>query len=89
MEEYRDDSVSYASCHNHLRKLDSITSDLMMSVYCDCGRIVVLDRSEMRVKLDLGKDLQCMECRNARISEEIDAMNRHFDRIPETDGCLF
>ena len=60
----------------------------MMSVYCECGRIVVLDRAEMRLRLGLGKELECSTCRNARISREIDAMNDHFNGIEEPDGLL-
>ena len=85
---YAEDSVSHASGNGNTRTLDAITSSSMMSVYCNCGRIVVQDRSEMRLKLELGKELQCMTCRNARISEEIDAMNRHFEGVPEDDGCI-
>lgn len=84
---YAEDSVSHASERVNTRTLDAITSSAMMSVYCNCGRIVVQDRSEMRLKLELGKELQCMTCRNARISEEIDALNRHFEEVPEEDGC--
>jgi hypothetical protein len=46
-----------------------------MCVYCACGRIVGLDRSEMQLKLALGKELQCTVCRNERISREIDYFN--------------
>ncbi len=58
--------------------LDRIRIDGMMNVYCECGRIVWLDRSEMGLKLSIGKKLECTHCRNRRISEEIDSMNRHF-----------
>ena len=56
-----------------------------MSVYCECGRIVILDRAEMKIRLSLGKELECMSCRNARISREIDALNDHFNGIDEVD----
>ncbi|MDO5862548.1 MAG: hypothetical protein Q4Q58_07150 [Thermoplasmata archaeon] len=60
----------------------------MMSVYCSCGRIVVLDRNEMRLRLRLGKELECTSCRNQRISMEIDAMDNHYNGIEEADGLL-
>lgn len=86
-EEYN--SVSYASQKGYLRTLDTMAEASMMSVYCPCGRIVVLDRSEMRVRLGLGKELECTSCRNQRISQEIDAMNDHFNGIEESDEVLF
>ena len=61
---------------------------MMMSVYCSCGRIVILDRADMKRKLSLGKELECMTCRNARISNEIDALNNNFEGVPEEDSCM-
>jgi hypothetical protein len=58
--------------------LDSVPAGSMMNVYCNCGRIVWLDRSSMILKLSMGKSLECMQCRNRRISEEIDSVDRHF-----------
>jgi hypothetical protein len=58
---------------------------MTMSVYCRCGKIVVLDRSEMMLKLKLDKELECMECRNIRIDREIDEMNNHYLGISEED----
>lgn len=82
------DSESYASQRGLMRTLDVMAESAMMSVYCTCGRIVVLDRAEMRLKLGLGKELECSACRNARISREIDAMNDHFNGIEEPGGML-
>ncbi len=79
------DSVSLASQHGFMRTLDTTAEISMMSVYCTCGRIVVLDRSEMRLRLSLGKELECTSCRNARISHEIDVINDHFEGIDEPD----
>lgn len=81
-------SGSYASHEGYLRTLDVMAEASMMSVYCSCGRIVVLDRSEMRLRLRLGKELECTSCRNRRISEEIDEMDSHFNGIEEPDGIL-
>lgn len=86
--DYDNDSVSYASHGAELRTLDNMVANAVMSVYCNCGRIVVLDRSEMRLKLSLGKELECMSCRNARISREIDALNDHFNGVEEVDDWL-
>lgn len=83
------DSGSYSTDGGYMRTLDAMASAAMMSVYCTCGRIVILDRAEMKLKLDLGKELQCMTCRNARISKEIDALNDHYNGVPEEDEfCL-
>lgn len=82
------DSGSYASHRGILRTLDTMAESSMMSVYCTCGRIVIQDRAEMRVRLALGKELECSACRNARISVEIDAMNDHFNGVEEADGLL-
>ncbi|MGN0099168.1 MAG: hypothetical protein ACI38Y_07580 [Candidatus Methanomethylophilaceae archaeon] len=80
---YSEDSVSYASSNGHNKLLDDASSSSMMSVYCGCGRIVNQDRSEMMLKLDLGKELECTTCRNTRISHEIDELNQHFDPAQE------
>jgi len=56
-----------------------------MKIYCSCGRIVGLDRNEMQLKKKLGKELECVGCRNLRISEEIDDLNNHFDGVSEED----
>ena len=81
-------SGSYASRNANLRTLDRMCGNAAMSVYCDCGRIVILDRSEMKLRLSLGKELECMSCRNARISREIDALNDHFNGVEEVDDWL-
>jgi len=59
--------------------LDNIRIEGMMNVYCECGRIVWLDRLEMGLKLRIGKSLECITCRNKRISDDIDTLNRHFN----------
>ncbi len=83
------DSVSYAPHKAYMCTLDTMSGVSMMSVYCNCGRIVVLDRSEMRIRLQLGKELECTGCRNARISQEIDSMNDHFNGVEEIDGISY
>lgn len=66
--------------------LDDSCTRAFMQIYCSCGRIVSLDRSEMQLKMKLGKDLECASCRNFRISAEIDMMNDHFSGIIEQDA---
>ena len=51
----------------------------MKKIYCKCGRIIGLDYSQMKLKLSLGKELECTECRNARLSKDIDDLNCIFD----------
>ena len=82
-------SECYATEHGFLRTLDTMAESSVMSVYCQCGRIVVLDRSEMRLRLSLGKELECTSCRNLRISEEIDAMNDHFNGVGGSDELSY
>ena len=72
-------SVSYAPYAYPRITLDNFSLAGEMCVYCKCGRIVNLDRSEMQLKLNLGKELQCTVCRNSRISEEIDYLNGLYD----------
>ena len=58
----------------------------MEKIYCRCGRIIGLDSIQMRTKRQLGKEMECTQCRNARISREIDEMNAIFgSEAAETD----
>lgn len=51
----------------------------MKKVYCKCGCIVDLDGKYLDRRLMLGKDIECIHCRNVRISKEIDELNAHFN----------
>ena len=51
----------------------------MKEIYCSCGRIIGMDSAQVKLKLKLGKELECTECRNARISKDIDELNCIFD----------
>ncbi|MGN1044715.1 MAG: hypothetical protein ACI4Q9_02010 [Candidatus Methanomethylophilaceae archaeon] len=74
----------YACC----RRLD-MGPVSMKKVYCPCGCIVDLDKSYFERRLTLGKDPECVHCRNIRISREIDELNAHFDGIEtDEDGLL-
>ena len=43
-----------------------------------------------RMRMDLGKSLECCHCRNRRISREIDDLNNHFLGISDEDsGVLY
>ena len=55
----------------------------MKDIYCRCGCIIRLDSAEMKIKQKLGKELECTNCRNARISREIDELNSVFE--PQTE----
>ena len=85
--DYSRDSECCGEIHCRSRTLDRLSEDLAMSVYCSCGRIVILDKREMSVKLELSKELECMKCRNIRISREIDEINNHFLGIVDEDAC--
>lgn len=65
--------------------LDELNPNSLMKIYCACGRIMGLDRSEMKVKISLGKEVQCVYCRNARISREIDFLNENSEEASESD----
>ncbi len=77
------DSVRYASEGPNYTDYDVFDMKNSMSVYCSCGRIVNLDRDEMDLRISLGKQLECSKCRNQRISIEIDALNEHFESVPQ------
>lgn len=57
----------------------------MRKAYCDCGRIVDMDRSHFSMKLSLNKKVECPCCRNARIARERQELDDHFDPPEETD----
>lgn len=66
----------------YIRTLDNANPRSLKKIYCACGKIVDLDKKEMNLKLSLKKDLECITCRNARISRDIDSMNELFDENP-------
>lgn len=79
-------SSSYVPRSHARVRLDRFDSANEMCVYCSCGRIVALDRSEMMLKLSLKKELECTTCRNRRISNEIDYLNDLYDGLID-DEC--
>ncbi len=72
-----------------LATIDGDVGGLMRKVYCRCGRIVDVDRCYMSRRLSLHKELECPECRNARISKEIDELNAHFSPEQQEDGLCW
>jgi predicted RNA-binding Zn-ribbon protein involved in translation (DUF1610 family) len=40
---------------------------------------VDLDAKEMNMKLSLRKNIECPVCRNARISRDIDCLDKHYE----------
>ena len=61
----------------------------MRKVYCSCGSIVDLDRDYFYRRMNLGKQVECIHCRNERVSREIDELNNHFLGIDEEADDLF
>lgn len=74
------------SLNGRYSTLDGVNGHSLMKIYCSCGRIVGLDRSEMNTKLALGKELECIVCRNHRIARDIEDLDRHFDGSVEDDS---
>ena len=58
-----------------VRTIDGAGSNEMYKIYCDCGRIVSLDRSSVKMKKNLKKSVECTVCRNQRISVDIEYLN--------------
>ena len=68
-----------------VRTIDEVLPRDMSRIYCKCGNIVSLDRVTVRRKKKLKKNIECMICRNFRISNEIDLMNDIFSGILDED----
>lgn len=63
----------------------------LKKVYCCCGRIVDLDTGYFTRRKQLGKPVECIHCRNLRISREIDELNDIFSgqKSEESDFAFF
>ncbi len=74
--------VGSDAAENHIDEctdfLTKIWDAPMKKVYCKCGCIVDLDGSYLDRRLMLGKSIECIHCRNSRISKEIDDLDAHF-----------
>lgn len=55
----------------------------MNKALCGCGAIADLDSEVVKRKHCLGKRVECSRCRNRRIAEEREAMERHFHGLDD------
>jgi ribosomal protein S27E len=53
-------------------------------VLCKCGAVAELDRSVLKTKRYLGKNVECRRCRNNRIAREKDELDKEYFDIHET-----
>ena len=69
--------------------IDKIDCSKMKKIYCACGSIVDLDGEYLTRRLKLSKEVECVHCRNLRISREIDELNAIFstEEIVEPFFC--
>lgn len=80
------------STYRHIREHDflSLGKCSMKKIYCTCGSIVDVDGDYFKMRMNLGKSVECCRCRNERIGREIDSLNNHFLGISEEDsGILY
>jgi hypothetical protein len=52
-------------------------------ILCQCGAIADIDSAVVRLKHKLGKEVECMACRNQRIARELEALQAHFTNPEE------
>lgn len=52
-------------------------------ILCQCGAIADIDLAVVRLKHKLGKEVECMTCRNQRIARELEALDAHFTNPEE------
>jgi hypothetical protein len=50
----------------------------MNKALCGCGALVDLDAEVLQRKKGLGKRVECVRCRNRRVAEEQELLDRHF-----------
>jgi hypothetical protein len=56
----------------------------MTRVLCKCGAVAELDRSVLKTKRYLGKNVECRRCRNIRIAREKEELDKEYFDIHET-----
>ncbi len=61
----------------------------MNKIYCSCGSIQELDSTTVGIKRELGKELECRECRNQRIAKELSELADHFSEDEIEDEFLY
>ncbi len=52
---------------------------------CICGALTDLDVEVVKRKADLGKRVECARCRNKRIAQEHESLERHFLGITDEE----
>jgi hypothetical protein len=57
----------------------------MNKALCSCGELTDVDSEVFRRKSNLGKRVECRECRNQRIAREHDQLEMHFLGIEEEE----
>jgi hypothetical protein len=57
----------------------------MNKALCGCGALVDLDAEMLLRKKGLGKRVECVRCRNRRVAEEREALEKHFQGIEEEE----
>lgn len=55
---------------------------------CSCGKIAELDMNSISLKRGLKKQVECSACRNRRVAEEYERLERHFQGLDEEDDYL-
>jgi len=67
-------------------RLDNADPSSYKKIYCECGRIVDIDRQEYETKVRLHKKIECAFCRNVRIAKELSMLDIHYSFIENPDG---
>jgi cytochrome c-type biogenesis protein CcmH/NrfF len=52
---------------------------------CACGALTDLDSEVIKRKRGLGKKVECVDCRNRRIAQEHELLERHFLGLDEEE----
>lgn len=53
----------------------------MNKALCGCGALMDLDADMLQRKKGMGKRVECARCRNRRVAEEREALERHFQGL--------
>lgn len=55
---------------------------------CSCGELTDIDSEVLRRKNQLGKRVECRECRNRRIAMEHEQLEMHYLGLDEEENVL-
>lgn len=69
------------SMHNFY--LDDVDSSIFTKIYCSCGRFIDMDTKTLNLKQNLHKPIECIHCRNLRISKELDLLDEEYTIVEE------